>query len=453
MSSESEKTKDSPLGDWGHSTDTVRGKMRHTHWQIQDALRWAQQYQSGKSILQIAAEEHVDQSTVSQWLHRLGLDIKQGSHRVQQPPLQYSNVFIELVDHGPEKVLQFVRERVWGIMATEKGIKKLNDFCEFFQLHRQGIGVKEAARKLGVHRSTIAEWREATDQPYLAKIANSSLNFAPLEHGWKLLPMHMSSGANELTDWVTIPDRMRSNEDITKVLEQLQPLSRTHERAKQFGLSEQNIQQMRTDLFAYCLGTMLGDGGKSGGDQQRLPSMSIDLQFIMKKTTNQHLGEFVSMCMNNLGLVMERVGNKPPTGDTRKGKHPMPAYRWISERSPVLAWMFSVGLGLNLNQTTTEHPVHMDWIFSMPYSFRKQFVQALGDSDGTVRPYTVEITSVPNAEFLTKLLHSLGLKTAFTRLENGKPLRTVVHNKEAVKLPIFNEFVKGYRYQKLQQYA
>ena len=115
--------------------------------------------------------------------------------------------------------------------------------------------------------------------------------------------------------------------------------------------------------------------------------------------------------------------------------------------------MFSVGLGLNWNETTSNNQVQMDWIFNTPYNFRKRFVQALADSDGTVRRYQVEITSVPNAEFVTKLLHSLGLNSAYTRTENEKPLRTIVNNKEASRLPIFNEFAKGYRYQKLRQYV
>lgn len=425
----------------------------YRRWRTKDAQRWARLYQSGKPITRIAAEEDADQSTVSQWLHKLGLDIKQGSHKVKQPPLRYSKEFIGLINEGPEKVLQLVKERVWGVMATENGIKQLNDLYEFFQLHHQGVGVKECARLVEVHRSTIAEWREATDQPYLAKIANSILNVASLEQGWKLVPLHISSGANELREWVSIPNRIGGYEDISKLVGQLKPLDETYRRARLFGIPERRTDRMRPELFSYALGMVLGDAGKEGGQQQRLSSMNIDLHLTKKEPTNERLGELVCMCTNSLGIQMERRKDKPPTGATKTSQQPTPAYRWASERSPLIAWMFSVGLGLNWDETTSNSQVRMDWVFNTPFDFRKRFVQALADSDGTVKPYTVVITSTPNAEFLTKLFHSLGLESARTKYENGKPLRTAINAREAAKLPVFSEFAKGYRYQKLQQYA
>ncbi len=428
-------------------------KAGYRRWRSKDAQRWARLYQSGKPITRIAAEEDADQSTVSRWLHKLGLEIKQGSQRVEQPPLRYSKEFIGLINQGPKKVLQLVKERVWGVMATENGIRQLNDFCKFFQLYRRAIGVKESAKLLGVHRSTIAEWRGGTDQPYLAKIANLTLNVASLEHAWKLVPLRISSGGNILRRWITIPSRISSYEDITKLVCQLKPLDETCRRARLFAIPEERIDRMRSELFSYGLGMILGDTSKEGGQQERLSSMSIDLHLTRKHLTNELLGEFVCMCANSFGIEMNRKKDKLPTGTTKWGRQPTAAYRWTSERSPMLAWMFSVGLGLNWNETTSNNQVEMDWIFNTPYNFRKRFVQALADSDGTVRRYQVEITSVPNAEFVTKLLHSLGLKSAYTRTENEKPLRTIVNNKEASRLPIFNEFAKGYRYQKLQQFA
>jgi hypothetical protein len=94
----------------------------------------------------------------------------------------------------------------------------------------------------------------------------------------------------------------------------------------------------------------------------------------------------------------------------------------------------------------------MDWILDAPFNFRKRFVQALADSDGRVNNYVVEIVSVPNAEFFERLLHTLGLPSAYTRIEYGHPLRTSVKAKEAAELPKFNELVKGYRYELLMKY-
>lgn len=287
----------------------------------------------------------------------------------------------------------------------------------------------------------------------MAKIANSAINRKPLEKGWRLIPLHIGSGGNELHEWVSVPNRIGEYDDVAKIVGQLKPLDETYKRAKLLRVSEQQIERMWPELFSYALGMVLGDAGKEGGQQQRLCSTNIDLQLTKKEPTNERLGEFVCMCTNSLGIQMDRRKDKLPTGATKTSQQPTSAYRWTSERSPLVAWMFSVGLGLNWDETTSDSQVRMNWIFSTPYNFRRRFVQAMADSDGTVRPYTTEITSVPNAKFVTKLLRSLGLNSAYARTENGKPLRTVVHNTEAAKLPLFNEFVKGYRYQKLQQHV
>jgi hypothetical protein len=94
----------------------------------------------------------------------------------------------------------------------------------------------------------------------------------------------------------------------------------------------------------------------------------------------------------------------------------------------------------------------MDWIFEAPFDFRKRFVQAIADSDGRVKSYVVEIVSVPNADFVTCFLHTLDLPSAYTRIEYGQLLRTSVRAKEAAELPIFNEFIKSYRYEYLMRY-
>ncbi len=319
-------------------------------------------------------------------------------------------------------------------------------------MHKQGTGVNETARKLGVYKDTLLDWRNGTEQPYLVKVANQTL-ISPPKPGWKLLPLRIASGGNEQKDWIQVPQSIHGYNDIRTVIRQTRPLEKVYERAIKFGLSEQSLRLMRNELFAYLLGMMLGDSGKLGGKEQRFSSMHVDLQLTKKKPSNYELGDFVCTCANSVGIAMDRIRDKQPTGETRTSRVPTPAFRWSSERSPLLAWMFSVGLGLKWNETTTKNCVRMDWIFDTPYNFRKRFIQAVADSDGTVRPYAVEIVSVPNTEFVIRLLRSLGMTSARMRIENGKPLRSIVRINEAAKLPIFNEFTHGYRYEKLQEYA
>jgi hypothetical protein len=209
---------------------------------------------------------------------------------------------------------------------------------------------------------------------------------------------------------------------------------------------------MRPELFAYLLGIMVGDSGKHGGAQPRFASMNLDLQLTLRQPTNLRLGEFVLMCANSFGFVMERKRDKQPTGVQLLGKQPTPAFRWISERSPLFAWMFSVCLGLQWGETTTGNQIRMDWILDTPRLFRIRFVQGASDSDGTVKRSEVEIISVPNSEFFAKILQGLGMSTAHATTEKGTLLRTRLNRKQASTLPIFNEFVKSYRYQRMMNW-
>ena len=364
-------------------------------------------------------------------------------------PLKYPPQFIELVDKGPDAVLEFVKSRVWGIQASSTGVRQLRSFCEFVRLHHQGVGVKEMARMLSAHQSTISHWRDGTDQPYPVRAANDTFPITP-PTGWKMLPMHLVSGGSEPSGWIQVPDVIQSYNDVLRVISQIKPLEETYSRASLFGLPKTQVQGMRPELFAYQLGIMVGDSGKLGGEQPRYSSMNLDLQLTQKQVTNERLGEFVMLCANSLGIGMERKRDKQPTGQTRESKEPAPAYRWTSERSPLLAWMFSVCLGLGWGETTTTHQVHMDWIFNTPRIFRVRFIQGAADSDGCVKGYEVEIASVPNSELFSDLLRSLGLRTAHVSYEGGEPLKTMVSRREASTLPVFNEFVKSYRYQKMR---
>ena len=111
--------------------------------------------------------------------------------------------------------------------------------------------------------------------------------------------------------------------------------------------------------------------------------------------------------------------------------------------------MFNVCLGLDWDQNTSTSMLNMDWIFKCPEQFIKRFIQGMADSDGTVRRHTVEIASMPNAEFVTTLLRKVGLGSAETIIENGHPMRIKVRIAEAIKIPMFNEIARSYRYVKL----
>lgn len=397
-------------------------------------------------MLRIAQEDGTDPKLVSDWLRRLGITTKQGSHRVSQPTLSLGAEVVELAMMGTAKVEALIRERVWGVSASGIGLSQLDKFCKFVVMHSEGKGVEETAGVLGVHRSTILGWRSGEDLPYLMKVAVVAKS-KHLEPGWKILPIHLGSGGNTQSDWVEVPESIRVFDDLARVVAQLPFLQEAKELADGFGIK--TLDEIRLDLVGYLLAMMSGDSSKSGGIQERFASMGLDLQLSLKRNSNERLGKYVCMCANTIGIKMKRISDKQPTGDSKYSQTPTGAYRWVSERSPLLAWMFSVCMGLGWEERTSYDPLKMDWIFSAPFSFRLRFVQGLADSDAGVKPSEVVVTSVPNAEFVTKLLLSLGMTSAHTIIEGGVPLRTMVNRREASHLPIFNEHVKGYRYDAL----
>ncbi len=417
---------------------------------MNDVRRWAEKYRNRTSILRIAQDEGVDAGTVSTWLKKVGVEFKAGQHFVEQPPLRYSEALLSRILDGPESVISTLKEKVWGIQVSRKGEEQLVKFCRFVKMHREGAGVIEIARTLAVHRATVAEWRNGTDQPYLIRTLDTVIKGGGPAR-LMLTPVQLESGGNLQINWISVPPNVTSYSDLTEVVNQLVPKEETFMRASRFGITKDHLLSIRPDLFAYLLGIMLGDAGKPGGILERFTSMNLDLQFSEKEQSNEGLGEFVCVCANALGIAMHRAVDKMPSGTTRQAEDPVAAFRWISSRSPLLAWMFNVGLGLQMKELTSVCKVKMEWIFSMPTSFLRRFVQGVADSDATVRRYVVEIASMPNAELVTRILYKLGLESARTMMEHGQPMRSSLLLREAASLPLFNEFVKGYRYQTMMR--
>src|SRR6266849_1367790 len=133
MPADSHRVKSGPESDGAHSQEAA--KRRYRRWTEEDGKRWKESFENRKSILEIAAADEVDPKLVSQWLHRLGVELYQGRHRVQQLPLKIPNELVELISQGPDCVLKFLDERVWGLAATESGTEQLTKFCKFLELH------------------------------------------------------------------------------------------------------------------------------------------------------------------------------------------------------------------------------------------------------------------------------------------------------------------------------
>ena len=427
-------------------------RRRHRLWGMEDARRWAEKYKKRTSILKIAREEGADPGTVSAWLKKVGVEVEQGSHFVRQPPLQIPESLIHVLSLGPHEVIKLVKEGIWEVHFTDVGQMQLEKFYRFLELYKLSVGVKETAEELGVQRSTILNWRRGNDIPYVVKLAKVSIENEPRK-GWKLLPLTLGAGGNLVDNWMSVPVSIDGFDDLQLVLGQLTPLEDAFSRGQMFGLSRERINSMSSELFGYLLGVMVGDIANEGGLSKRFASSNLDFQVTKKHESNERFGEFVCMCVNMLGVAMSRYKDKQPTGATLKAKDPSAAYRWVSARSPLLAWIFNVCLGLRWDESTSLDSVRMEWLLKTPFEFRKRFIQGLADSDGCVDRYLVRIVSVPNSALVVRLLSSLGMKTQRVIFEKGQQLRTSVTTREGAKLPIFNELVRSYRYNALMSFG
>jgi hypothetical protein len=434
-------------GDGGRQNGTRKRHFRG-HWTFENTTEWARMFLDQQMSAQaIAKEVMADEGTVRRWLKKHSVPTHQGMRRKKREPPRISAELEKLLKKGPSEVLKLLDERVWGVGASASGLRQLTKFCDFVKLPLE-VGLTAAAKDIRTDKSMITAWTKTTKQPYLVRVANTALQTS-VKPGWKLLPMRLESGGNVQGPWIQVPTAIQKYEDVSQVIEQLNPTDKTFERSAMFGISKEQANQLRSEMFAYLLGMMVGDSGKLGGQQQRFTSTNLSLFFTKKHPDNESLGEFTSMCANALGIEMKRIKDGEPSGATKLAMDPTGSYRWNSQRSPLLAWMFFVGMGMEAGETTRDDPVHMEWIFNTPFQFRKRFIQGLADSDGCARDYVVEICSVPNAGFTTRLLLSIGMSSAYTRRESGKDLRSIVKNTEASCLPIFNEFTGSYRYQQL----
>lgn len=246
---------------------------------MEDAIRWADRYRSRVSILRIAEEEGVSPDTVSSWLRKAGVQVKQGAHFVGQPSWRIGQKLEDLLAQGPAKVAVAVEARTWGTQVSPKGVEQLERFCNFVRLYRSGKGVTEIARELLLHRSTVLEWRNGTDLPYLVKLAQVAVD-NPIREGWRMLPLSVQAGGNKQLNWIQVPDEICRFDDIGEVIRQLRPIPEVIATVTRFGLEPTKFESMRIEMFGYLLGILLGDAGKRGGKQSRVSSMNIDLQLI-----------------------------------------------------------------------------------------------------------------------------------------------------------------------------
>lgn len=165
--------------------------------------------------------------------------------------------------------------------------------------------------------------------------------------------------AHPIGDYVQVPIRISSWNDVEKVLAQLSPLG------------EPDTRFSKNYIFGFFVGIIIGDGHKP---RQGRGHRHLNLTLSKRYETNLKIGDFTAFCANQLGLRMER---KP---DIAKPENkPFGFYIWASQSSPLLDWIFNVVLGLDDGQHTTYDPIRMDWALEAPLDFRVGLLHGIAE--------------------------------------------------------------------------
>ena len=217
-------------------------------------------------------------------------------------------------------------------------------------MYSERVGMREIARTLKVDRSTIENWRDGGAKPVLMGmyLVHRALGTPRKNHLW--LPLKVANNGHLLERWIQVPTQVRGGKDVKDLLSQLKGLPTMHERAEQLQVPPGELNPM--NMLGFLLGVMLGDAGKQHSvhakvaHSHRLPSSGLTLGLTTRFEYNIRFGEYTSLCCNSLGLGMIRIVDTPPDPLRRRSK--WGSYCWRSEISPLIAWIFSNCLGLEL---------------------------------------------------------------------------------------------------------
>lgn len=330
---------------------------------------------------------------------------------------------------------------IWGVEPNQKDAADLTKFASVSKEVCLGKNIKKISTELSIPYTTVQSWRSG-GAPNIIKTLKSAVNLGEPKLGRKWLPLNLGTHGELKSPIVQVVEKIRDIQELRDILVQLEPLEATYKRALQFGLNMDDITSMKTRLFFYLLGIMVGDASIRSRRHRKTSTMEIDLTLSKKHKSNVRFGEFVSMSVNSLGLRMNRLKNRPPSRQIPNG-----AYRWRSQSSLLVRWIFEACLGLRKGQKTTYDPIKADWILGAQESEKVSFIQGLADSDGfnDIQSLEVHIISLPNARFIQNILKSLGVACRREYSARFGTENVIMKMEDAYSLPVYNPWVMSYR--------
>ena len=343
----------------------------------------------------------------------------------------------EFIIHNPALDTNFMNQ-FYGVTLREKDTKTFYEFTTVVKHRAAGLSATKISELTGIPKRKLEHWIFNENSVFSIRLLEHYFTLGKIEKSHRYLSINSTRGGIFTGPWITVPSQIRDYADVEKVLNQLRPITENE-------CYHNNIS--KAELFAYFLGFLIGDSSKTGIKRAQRTTRRVQVRLSIRYPSNEKVGEFVSLCANSIGLRMERRKDCPA------GKlNPYPFYTWISQSSPLIQWIFEVCLGLDNDMLTTYDPIRSDWILSAPEIFRIRFIQGLADSDGFV-DFTARqagIITSPNTELIEKILNSLNIKTTKRYFQSSKLWALMMKPNDAYKLPIFNEYIKSYRYYEIE---
>ena len=262
--------------------------------------------------------------------------------------------------------------------------------------------------------------------PKLGLYLQALLEFGEPAQGYVWLNTECSHGyAHPIRYYLQVPKKISGWHEVEKVLAQVH------------ALGEPTTQFSRNYMFGFLVGIIIGDGHKP---KQGRGHRHLNLTLSKRYETNVKIGEFTTLCMNQLGLRMERKADLPKPEDK-----PFGFYVWTSQSSPLIDWIFNIVLGLEDGQHTTYDPIRMDWAHDAPLDFRLGLLHGIAESDGSVSvaSQTVEFWVIPDWDFMIRFLESFGL-SGFRNREAVSMVKSQAIN--SFKIPVFAAHLRTVRY-------
>lgn len=298
-------------------------------------------------------------------------------------------------------------------------------YFRFWREYFKGAVLSDICETVDIVPTTYDAWTNIARVSRLPAFAAC----VPLENprpGWKWLPLKLNTLTNLPERFIQVPERVTSTQDILDVLEQLFPWDSAEMRE----LDQEYSGEPLHLEFMYLLGLIVSDGGFSHNIEY---SANVQFSAAKKYVWASRLGRAFRHAMGRLGFSSSRWAN-----DIRMVLGKMKnCLVWGSETSPLIYWIETVLLGIDISVAKQNQPIDVDWLFQAPSEWTVPFLQGLADGDGcaSIKAFCLSIASITNQQLFRRLLKRIGLHSTI----DG---RSVVIRKQneivkASKIPLF----------------